>query len=127
MKAFMEAIPAEENPGVALKFLEEQHANVARILNLFSPDGRLLSGPVPASCYNDLYKWTMFPVVTTVEKATDNVRCTFSVNIRDAGYRKLLTDSATGKSTPALSEAMKVALADLQNRAFDRSTYERCA
>lgn len=138
-EAFVKALEAMD-PKVsshALKYVEDQRTNVAKVLDLFNADGTLASGPIPASCFNDLYKWTMFPVVTQVEKAFignkeghSGVRCTFSVNIRDVGYRKALHDSATGKTSRDLYDSLKKALEGLKERPFDRDTWvwviEKC-
>jgi len=127
--AFTKALDSME-PNVselARKYVEKERVNVTRVLNLFKPDGNLASGIVPASCYNDLYKWTMFPVVTTVEKGCKgDVRCTFSVNIRDVDYRKQLYDSASGKTSPELYKSMKASLEGLLQREFDRDAWSWC-
>jgi len=133
MAAFVKALeamsPRASDP--ARQYVKEQRADVAKVLNLFNADGTLASGPLPASCFNDLYKWTMFPVVTTVEQAfKKDVRCTFSVNIRDVGYRNTLRDSATGKTSKDLYDSLKKALEGLKERPFDRDTWvwvvEKC-
>jgi hypothetical protein len=127
MKAFMQALGVGDVTYKAARdYAEANRTNVRKILNCFSPDGKLTAARLPASCYNDLYKWTMFPVVTTAEKAFDGITCTFSVNIRDAGYRQALVDSATSETDTQLYDSLKEALAGMKQRPFDRRTFETC-
>jgi len=110
------------------QFLDQNRAEVAKALSRFGPAGELESGePLPASCFNDFYKWTMLPVVRAAERASGGVRCTFSVNIRDKGYRQQLYDSAVGASSPDLFEDVKRRLRGLTERVFDRALFEQCA
>lgn len=130
LSAFDGALAAStaEGSAAAKAFVEAHRDNVSKVLGLFAADGRLLEGTLPASCFNDFYKWTMFPVVTCVEQGFRGaVRCTFSVNIRDQGYRKQLYESATGKASSALFDDLKNCLEALKSRPFDRKTFERVA
>lgn len=112
----------------AVKYVGEHADDVAKVLSLFNPDGLFKGGmPLPATCYNDFYKFTMMPVMRTIERAyCENVQCTFSVNIRDAVYRRQLYESATGAGPPALFNELKQRLSTLTLRKFDRETIERC-
>jgi hypothetical protein len=126
-KAFWDALSWEEHADAAREFVEENWTNVAKVLNICSADGRLTDRLIPASCYNDFYKWTMLPVIVAVEKAYESdIRCTFSVNIRDESFRNELLMSATGQTSPALYTELKGALAALAMRPFDRLCFERC-
>mmetsp|Transcript_100959 Transcript_100959/g.292028 ORF Transcript_100959/g.292028 Transcript_100959/m.292028 type:complete len:581 (+) Transcript_100959:50-1792(+) len=133
LDGFREAVLAKAaagEPGAdkAAEFLTDRAEDVAKALNLFGTSGELAAGhALPASCYNDFYKWTMFPVMRVVERSKGgDVRCTFSVNIRDAGYRKKLYESAVGKADPSLFEALKERMESLTQRPFDRALFERC-
>jgi len=113
---------------LALKFVEEHRGDVERALEFFGADGRARDGlPMPASSFNDFYKFTMLPVMNATENARPGgVRCTFSVNVRDKAYRQSLVDSARGRSSPALLDTLRKELVGLTTRPFDRATFERC-
>eukprot|EP00930_Biecheleria_cincta_P001980 TRINITY_DN103058_c0_g1_i1.p1 TRINITY_DN103058_c0_g1~~TRINITY_DN103058_c0_g1_i1.p1 ORF type:complete len:581 (+),score=116.58 TRINITY_DN103058_c0_g1_i1:224-1744(+) len=79
---------------------------------------------MPASAFNDFYKWTMCPVTMAVHKArTGGVRCTFSVNVRDTAYRKALYDSARGEASSQLLDLLSQELSSLTARVFDRDRF----
>mmetsp|Transcript_112762 Transcript_112762/g.318766 ORF Transcript_112762/g.318766 Transcript_112762/m.318766 type:complete len:582 (-) Transcript_112762:209-1954(-) len=110
----------------AVRFVEERSEAVAKALGMFNVDGRLASGAaLPASAYNDFYKFTMMPVVRAVEAARPGLRCTFSCNIRDADYRRRLVESATGRAGPELFSALEKELRTLTTRPFDRELFEQ--
>jgi len=113
---------------MALAFVCEHSAHVETALTSFGLDGRLANGkPMPASAYNDFYKWTMCPVTYATHKSqTGGVRCSFSVNVRDAAYRRALVESATGVAGPQLLDVLRQELESLASRPFDRETFERC-
>lgn len=134
--AFAEALAAKVGSGdesereaatMALSFLEENRKEVDAALAPFGADGRLAGGAViPASTYNDFYKFTMLPVMVATHRSKENgVRCTFSVNIRDAGYRKALVESALGQGPPQLWQTLRQELEGLARRPFDRDLFER--
>lgn len=111
----------------ALAFVEENRENVSRALKLFAADGRLVddAASMPASAFNDFYKWTMCPVTMAVHKARPGgVRCTFSVNVRDTAYRKTLFESARGEASPQLLDLLSQELNSLTARVFDRNRFE---
>ncbi|CAK0881978.1 unnamed protein product, partial [Prorocentrum cordatum] len=110
------------------QFLDQNRLEVAEALSRFGSSGELKNGePLPASCFNDFYKWTMLPVVMAAERACRGVRCTFSVNIRDPECRKQLHDSAVGAASPDLFEELLSRLHGLTERMFDRPLFEQCA
>eukprot|EP00929_Paragymnodinium_shiwhaense_P058393 TRINITY_DN29233_c0_g2_i1.p1 TRINITY_DN29233_c0_g2~~TRINITY_DN29233_c0_g2_i1.p1 ORF type:complete len:592 (+),score=152.36 TRINITY_DN29233_c0_g2_i1:72-1847(+) len=111
----------------AVRFVEENKADMEKALAVFGVDGRIADGrPMPASMYNDYYKWSMLPVAYATQRSRPGgVRCTFSVNVRDQGYRKELVDSATGRSGPELCRALEKELQGLAQRPFDRDVFER--
>lgn len=112
---------------LALNFIEEKRADVDKALVRFGLDGNLASGsPLPASTFNDLYKFTMLPVMRATERATKGgVRCTFSVNIRDKGLRSQLLEAVKeGAGSPLFDEVTK-SLQALASRQFDRNVFQR--
>lgn len=113
----------------ATAFVEEHGREFSSALERFGADGRLLDGGrLPASTYNDFYKWTMLPVMTAVERARpQGVVCTFSANIRDEACRNLLLKSFDGISDPDLYTELTAALEELASRPFDRAMFERAA
>jgi len=67
----------------------------------------------------------MLPVARAAERARPGVRCTFSVNLREADRRRVLLDSATGRAPPALFEMLKAELERFARRRFDRELFEK--
>jgi len=129
--AFKEALTArsgEDGADAVLAYVEANWEDVSKVLDLFSADGQRQGGrPAPASAFNDFYKFTMLPVMRSVELARGgDVRCTFSVNIRDEGYRERLLASAIGKAAPDLFQELEKRLGQLAARRFDRETFEQC-
>merc|ERR1740130_627909 len=112
----------------AVRWVEAHAGDVEKALAAFAADGkRADGGNMPASAFNDFYKFTMLPVAYATHKSQDGgVRCTFSVNIRDKDYRQQLVDSATGKSGPELLRTLRRGLENLAYRKFDRDVFERC-
>lgn len=117
-----------------LKFVDANRGDCEKALSKFGRDGHLLEGAAwPASAYSDFYKWTMLPVMTLSEKARpEGVRCTFSANIRDAGYRQELLAAAKAAITTEPAEGslfytVKQTLQSLAERVFDRDTFEAAA
>jgi nicotinic acid phosphoribosyltransferase len=123
------AVSASEGSEELRAFAKAQADNISKVLSLFEPDGSLTAGPLPASCFNDLYKWTMLPVIIAAESGFKNdVRCTFSVNVRHEGYRQALYESAIasskGQEAPLFDE-LKASLKALLQRKFDRGRFEK--
>ncbi|CAE7406227.1 unnamed protein product [Symbiodinium sp. CCMP2592] len=131
-EAFQERCQAatkEEEPAAALaqEFLAAHGAQVQKMLDKFEPDGKLRGGEsVPASAYNDFYKWTMLPVTRAVERGAGAVQCTFSANIRDAGLSKALVEAARQDPPGPLFDCLKSGLEELASRPFDVAIFDRC-
>jgi len=113
----------------ALAFVDAHGSDIEKALARFGASGRLSDGsPLPASTYNDFYKWTMAPVIKASMRArSESIVCTFSANIRDVSYRQKLLDSTTGKAPAALFDAMVRELTSLTKRPFDRDLFDRVA
>jgi len=119
-----------EGAAEALAFINDRSQDVAKVLGIMDLDGSLAGGrSLPASCYNDYYKFTMTPAILALERARGpDIRCTFSVNIRHSEYRKQLYASALGTNgtSPALFQDVAQRIQDLAQRKFDRDVFERC-
>mmetsp|Transcript_40371 Transcript_40371/g.72494 ORF Transcript_40371/g.72494 Transcript_40371/m.72494 type:complete len:569 (+) Transcript_40371:85-1791(+) len=115
-----------EAVALAKSFLESSSSEVRKALERFGADGRLVGGlRLPASAYNDFYKWTMLPVERAVERGTGGVHCTFSANVRDQVLSRALLESARQTPPTALFEALKDGLQELATRQFDRVIFEK--
>ena len=110
-----------------LNYVQENPEIIQKALQKFCCSGRLKPQRplLPASAYNDLYKWTMLPIMWATERAYGEVRCTFSMNVRDVEARQRLKDSIV--SGTGLIKDLTHELKALANRPFDRSVYERVA
>jgi hypothetical protein len=74
--------------------------------------------PRRATAFNDLYKWTMMPVIRKLESYYNyNVKVTFGIDIRDSGLRAALK-TETGD---ALRNKVSAALTELTKRKFDKA------
>jgi hypothetical protein len=107
-------------------FLKTRSREIAEINNLFDAEGRpkeanrnLLS----ATTYNDLYKWTMMPVIRALESTKGQITVTFGIDLRDAGMRQALRDSnPTGPASGLILEIHN-ALKSLETRHFNRDIF----
>mmetsp|Transcript_51384 Transcript_51384/g.94997 ORF Transcript_51384/g.94997 Transcript_51384/m.94997 type:complete len:576 (-) Transcript_51384:145-1872(-) len=108
-----------------LEFTNNHLQEHGSIFQRFLPSGRLRDDvdPMPASAYNDIYKWTMLPVMRAAEESRDGVYCTVSVNIRDAELRRQLLQSAQA-GTP-LFKSVEAEVRSMAKRVFDRDLFKR--
>ena len=80
------------------------------------------TNPIDAVAFNDLYKWTMMPVIRRLEriKGGDNsVIVTFGIDLRDPKFRQELLKS------PDLIQRIHSALKTLEVRRFDKSNFKK--
>jgi len=110
---------------------EARQTDIAtKIMPLFDADGVHI-GPVHATTFNDLYKWTMAPVIHKLEtfKSNGRVLVTFGIDLRDEIMRSDLLASynagmASGnKADRVLENEILAALKGLEKRAFDREVF----
>ena len=114
------AIAKEEGPELFTKFLSERRnngraASYDKIRALFNDDGEPNDGVLTATTFNDLYKWTMMPVIRYLEKhnrdgsnRTEPITVTFGVDLRDEGMRKAMRKEAntlSGDEQPEYPES----------------------
>lgn len=98
--------------------------SIPKIQALFQDDGTP-AGPVSATAFNDLYKWTMMPVIREFERlkcgSDPNKRITvrFGIDIRDKPIRDDL------KASAELRQQVLSALIKLKDRTFDRRMFEK--
>ncbi len=99
---------------------------IATILNMFDtngnvkPDAKLLDGTpfvLTATAFNDLYKWTMLPVVRKLEQFKNSIKVTFGIDLREPEMRLAL------KESPELRNRIKAALESLTSRKFDTNLF----
>lgn len=104
--------------------LKEEH--VKNLLASFDQNGEPQGIEADAGWYNDYYKWTMFPVIRTVEHFAENTgqgpcHVKFSVNIREEGYANLLV--GMDEESKQLRQNVGIALDGLMNRKFDKEYF----
>jgi len=118
--------PEREAYAAALAFVQGRRADVSKALKHFGLSGYLADGAsLPASTYNDFYKFTMLPVgIATEASRSGGVRCTFSVNVRDSDLRKRLLAAMAGGEGELHREVVS-ALSGLAKRRFDRDLFQR--
>lgn len=132
---FLEAVeqrcsgaPEEEADAIALAkgFLAQHGDKVEAAWQRFGANGKLPPGDtLPASAFNDFYKWTMMPVIRRLEKKTGRIQCTFSANIRDKELNAALLDSAKQDPPGALFQELTNGLKELSQRHFDVPLFQR--
>jgi nicotinic acid phosphoribosyltransferase len=87
--------------------------SINKISELFDKDG-VYKDTLSATTYNDLYKWTMMPVIRKLESLKNNrITVTFGIDLRDKDMRVAL------KTNPELVNKIHIALKKLETRLFD--------
>jgi len=126
----------EEGKALLDAWMAANQEDINKILELFDADGEPIKGGdfpegcVTATSFNDLYKWTMLPVVRKLEslKPDGQITVTFGIDLRDP---KLRADLRAGKTAAnandlvsPLENAIYVALKDkLKPRKFDKGLF----
>ena len=112
------------------RWLKNRHVMITQILSNFDDYGNVKNDIAPsvahflnsATWFNDLYKWTMYPVMRLVEKQAkfggNPIHVKFQVDIREESVRNALKD-------PALRNAVFKALEKLKKRTFERDIFEQ--
>ncbi len=96
--------------------------DIEKIKCLFNDDGVLLDNNnkyLSATTFSDLYKWTMLPVIRTLETCKNNgsIIVTFGIDLRDDAFRNVVN------SDPKLREAIHAALTKLTMRKFNKHIF----
>jgi len=103
-------------------WLTKRAAAIKKITDLFDEDGKLVSNEIypaiTATAFNDLYKWTMMPVIRTLEENKGNTIVTFGIDLRD---EQMVTEM---NSEPELIIKIREALQTLTTRPFDRTLFD---
>jgi hypothetical protein len=90
---------------------------IDRIVSMFDENG-IPYVPPTATAFNDLYKWTMMPVIRKLESyKNNNVIVTFGIDLRDAEMR------AEMRRSPVLITKIHQALKGLEIRPFDKRVF----
>jgi len=72
-----------------------------------------------ATAFNDLYKWTMTPVIRSMEKAKTNASVTFGLDLRDTASQNIMNN-------PDFRTALAKGLTEFITRKFDRAAFNHC-
>jgi nicotinic acid phosphoribosyltransferase len=99
------------------KWMTGRKEGIDKILALFDAEGNSIA-PLNATSYNDLYKWTMMPVIRKLETLKGGVTVTFGIDLRDEKMRAAL------KSDEALRTAVGAALKKLEARPFNKDMFK---
>ena len=96
--------------------------HIKKIKGLFNNDGVLLDNNdkyLSATTFSDLYKWTMLPVIRTLETCKNNgsVIVTFGIDLRDDAFRTAVN------SDIKLREAIHASLTKLTMRKFNKQIF----
>lgn len=118
---FLRCQAHEEGKRLLSAWLSSHDLEIQTVLALFDFEGKPKEGLITATAFNDLYKWTMMPVMRQMEKLKGGCTVTFGIDLRDESMRKAL------KEDPALVEAIHTALTKLKDRKFDREVFTRAA
>ena len=109
-------------------FLATRSEDIAKIGNHFDSDGFLKrehASLLSATTFNDLYKWTMMPVIRKLEQVKGQITVTFGIDLRDSEMRKALRDSNTaGPGASGLILEIHNALRSLETRQFNRDLFD---
>lgn len=111
------------------RWISDRKSLIDKILDYFDVNGNLMKEVPPnhplrsATWFNDLYKWTMFPVMRFVEKQEDfiegPVMVTFQVDIREESVRKAIAENE------GLRHKITDALEGLRQRPFIKAVFDK--
>jgi nicotinic acid phosphoribosyltransferase len=104
-----------------IAWLFKRASDIMKILSEFN-DNFVPKAPLNATAFNDLYKWTMMPVIRRLEKIKGPITVTFSIDFRDKGLGSMRNElkNADGE----LIKLVHAALLTLEDRQFDRTVFE---
>ncbi len=123
-------IALQEGRRLYSKWITERSAIIARILGYFDDNGNVKPDSEPdivkflksATWFNDLYKWTMYPVMRFIEKQDKfdgkSINVKFQVDIRESSVREALKD-------PVVQTKVLEALQKLSDRTFEKDIFEQ--
>jgi hypothetical protein len=107
-------------------WLIKRETDIKNILSCFDTNGKVLPNngknlKLTATAFNDLYKWTMMPVIRAMEKSKQNeyVSVTFGIDLRDERSKYLISQE---KFRDALFENLQ----EMVKRPFDQTIFKNC-
>jgi len=124
------AIALQEGKRLYTRWSQDSRDKIAQILQNFDDNGDVLPSILAdersffnsATWFNDLYKWTMYPVMRLVEKQAKfggtPIHVKFQVDIREQSVRDALKE-------PELQKLVFEALNKLKDRTFERDIFEQ--
>ena len=108
-------------------FLAARSQEINQINDLFDSEGVLKSANsamLSATTFNDLYKWTMMPVIRKLEETKGPITVTFGIDLRDPSMRQALKDSHQAGPASGLISEIHNALRSLETRQFNRRIFD---
>ena len=90
---------------------------------MFNEKGEFTADVISATTFNDLYKWTMMPVIRKLEETKGQIVVTFGIDLRDDQMVKLInSDTQNGMK---LRRMIAASLNDLQKRIFRKEVFKK--
>lgn len=110
----------DEGKKLLTDWLEKHDTNIKTVLDLFDETGKPTGDfELSATAFNDLYKWTMMPVIRKMESLKPGgITVTFGVDLRDKKMRKSMKDDSD------LVTQIHTALKGLESRTFNRDLFK---
>lgn len=99
------------------KWLKAREEKIQEVLTNFDIKYNMKT-QLNATTFNDLYKWTMLPVIRQYETLKGNITVTFGIDLREQSMRNALKNK-DGKLVELIWNALK----GLENRPFDRNVF----
>jgi hypothetical protein len=130
----------EEGKQLLDEWFKRREPEIQGILTDFDQIGKKIGG-VNATCFSDLYKWTMMPVICKLqefrakdipgseEERKNKLKVTFGVDLRDLDMRKKLFEAHTtyetdkASSKPNLIDVIHKSLEELKTREFNEQMF----
>ncbi len=130
----------EEGIKLLAEWLKRRETELSNIFSDFDKNGKKKGG-VKATCYSDLYKWTMMPANCKLQEFRTNdlsgseeerinkLKVTFGIDLRDLDMRKKLLDAHNSykddleNKKPNLIDLIHKALEELKTREFDENMF----
>ncbi len=107
-------------------FLSTRSVEIQKINSLFDMNGFLNAEHrqlLSATTFNDLYKWTMMPVIRALENNKGQITVSFGIDLRDPSMRaELRSSNPTGPASGLILEIHN-ALKSLESRQFNRNIF----
>lgn len=133
----LRTLAKEEGKKLLSEWFKRRETEIQCILADFDENGKKIGG-VNATCFSDLYKWTMMPVICKLQEfrakniagSEDKLKVTFGIDLRDLDMRKKLFEAHETyvadkrDNKPNLIDVIHKSLEELKTRKFNEDMFK---